>query len=115
MSNTLSVQSQLVSPFRATLRGTIQDVETSGVTQLHSQPKCMFALVDEMGSWLQCCGIGRNATNKILQDGNEVVLYYASGRKGTGNTAVNIWLFKDAMVVCVGKKNIQKRMKIEMK
>ena len=75
----------------------------------------MFALVDEMGSWLQCCGIGRNGRGAVLQDGNEVVLYYASGRKGIRNSDGLVWLFKDAMVVLVGKKNFQKRMQIELK
>ena len=75
----------------------------------------MFALVDEMGSWMQCCGIGRNGRGDVFQDGNEVILYYASGRKGSGTSENLVYLFKDSMIVLIGKKNTQKRMQIELK
>ena len=108
------MKSQLSPPFRITLRGSLQDVQLGGVT-LTGQPKCIFALVDEMGSWVQCCGIGRNGRGDVFQDGNEVILYYASGRKGSGTSDSLVWLFKDSMIVLVGKKNSQKRMQIELK
>ena len=114
ISQYFSVKSQLVPPFRATLRGVLQDVQVGEVTQT-GQAKCTFALVDEMGSWLQCCAIGRNASGKNLENGNEVVLYYASGRKGTGINDGMVWLFKESMIIKVGRKNVQKRMQIELK
>ena len=110
----LSVKRELTAPFRATLRGSLQDVQLGGVTQ-QGEPICTFALVDEMGSWVQCCGIGRNGRGAAFQDGNEVVLYYASARKGTATLEALLWLFKDSMIVVVGRKNVQKRMQIELK
>ncbi len=110
----LSSKSQFTPPFRATLRGCIVDSQEGDLTQA-GQPKCTFALVDDMGCWLQCCAIGRNARSPALQDGNDVVLYYGAGRATVGNNGGYFWLFKDAMIVLVGTKKVQKRMQIDIK
>ena len=110
----LSVQNQLMPPFRATLRGSLQNVRPDGISQ-QGQAKCMFALVDEAGSWMQCCATGRNAKAPALQNDNEVVLYYAAGRQGTGKNDGLIWLWKDSFIVFVGRKYVQRRIQIELK
>ena len=110
----LSVQNQLSLPFRATLRGSLQDVRPDGLT-LQGQAKCMFTLVDDTGSWMQCCATGRNAKARALQNHNEVILYYVAGRQGTGSGDNLIWLWKESFIVFIGKKYVQKRTQVELK
>merc|ERR1711953_23482 len=114
ISHFLSLQELLVPPFRATLRGSLQDVRPSGFT-MQGQPKTLFSLVDDAGSWIQCCGTGRNAKAKALQNDNEVILYYAAGKEGTGTEAGLIWLWRDSFVVFIGRKHVPKRVQIKLK
>ena len=79
------------------------------------QPKTVFALVDEAGTWLRCCALGRNAVSPALVNGNEVVLYFGAGRNGRGSSPGLVWLFKDACVVLLGPKGGVKRLELELK
>ena len=109
----MSMKSKMIAPFRATLRGTIASIQAIDQTQ-QGQGKRMFALVDEMGSWLQCCAVGRHAFSAALADGNEVVAYYATARAGWGSVPACVWLFKDATLVFVSKKTVTLRAHLEM-
>ena len=114
ISHFLSLQEQLVPPFRATLRGSLQDIRPSGYT-IQGQPKTMFSLVDEAGTWIQCCGTGRNAQAKALQNDNEVILYYAAGKEGSETGDGLIWLWRESFIVFIGKKHVPKRVQLKLK
>ena len=88
----------------------VQDEEISQAGQL----KKYFDLVDDTGAWLSCCACGRNATSKALQNGNEVVLYFAHGRPVLGGSQAMVYILKDGAIVQCGKKVNQtvKRMQI---
>ena len=58
-----------------------------------------FDLVDEMGIWLNCCAHGRNARSQALKEGNEVVLYYALGRGGLGESPGRVYIMTDGLVL----------------
>ena len=110
----LAKKAQFAPPFRASLRGVALDVEAGGTTQ-QGQPKTVFALVDEAGTWLRCCALGRNAESSALKNGNEIIVYFGAGRAGRGSSPGFFWLFKDASVVFLGQKVGVKRLEIELK
>lgn len=110
--NFAAYQSKMVPPFRATLRGVVADLKAVEATE-QGNPKRCFALVDDMGFWVTCHAIGRNAQSPALVDTNDVVIFYASARKGLGSSVGAMYLFKDALVVAMGKKSVQKRVQIE--
>ena len=110
----LAKKTQFVPPFRATLRGVVLDVEAGGTTQ-QGQPKSVFSLVDEAGTWLRCCALGRNAVSPALVNGNEVVLYFGAGRPGRDASPGLFWLFKDSCVVLLGPKGGVKRFELELR
>ena len=110
----LPKKAQFAPPFRATLRGVVLDVEVGGTTQL-GQAKTVFVLVDEAGTWLRCCAVGRNAVSSALKNGNEIIVYFGAGRAARASGLGCIWLFKDSSVVLIGKKAGVKRLEIELK
>ena len=115
ISNFIAVRSKLQPPFRCSMRGMVTDVQAADVSQQGSE-KRLFSIVDEAGSWLRCCALGRNAQTRALAEGNEVVLYFCTGRAGRGSTPGLIYLLKDGLIVMLGRKfpQWQKRMDIEL-
>ena len=64
----------------------------------------LFSLVDNDGSWIKCCAIGMPARSLALVNGNEVVLYFCSGRGSLGTPPGMVYLMKDSLVVLVGHR-----------
>ena len=108
-----SVRAKLVAPFRGTFRGIVADVQEEDCSS-QGLPKRFFSLVDDMGSWMLCCAFGRNALSPALRNDNEVVVYFASGRPAFKAVAPALHLFKDAVIVSLGPKKAQKRMKMDI-
>ena len=94
----LSLQSKLRAPFRITLRGIIDDLSDMQLTQQDSK-KREFNLVDSAGMWLRCCALGRCAQSRCLENGNEVILYYGTGRGARGSAPPMVYLMKDSLIV----------------
>ena len=94
----LSLQSKLRAPFRITLRGTIDDVSDMMLTQQDTK-KRTFILVDGAGMWLRCCALGRCAHSRCLANGNEVILYYGTGRGVRGSSPPMVYLMKESVIV----------------
>ena len=111
--NFSSCRSKMVPPFRATMRGVILDLADHDVTQ-QGDAKRAFALVDDMGFWCHVIAIGRNALSPALENGNDVVLYFVTARPGSHGGCGSVYLFKDSVIVLVGKKYVQKRVEIEL-
>ena len=101
-SQFMSLHDKLVAPFRVTLRGFVSDLSEMLLSQQEST-KRTFHLVDRAGMWIRCCAIGLSATSRALADGNEVVLYYGTGRSGIGSSPGMVYLLKDSLVVEIGR------------
>ena len=75
-----------------------------------------FSLVDDMGSWLQCCAVGRNALSPVLKEGKVVVVYNGSGRCSFGSSEALVLVLKDSVITPLGEKQVlvAKKLKIEL-
>ena len=113
ISQFLSLQSKLRAPFRITLRGSIDDLSDMSLTQQDSK-KRTFILVDDAGMWLRCCALGRCAQSRCLENGNEVMLYYGTGRGPRGSAPGMVYFMKDSLIVQIATKRqgLQKRAEI---
>ena len=103
------------APFRVTLRGLITDLSEMQATVSESD-KRLFTLIDEAGSWIKCCAVGMPARSVSLSNGNEVVLYFCTGRASLGTSPGMLYLMKDSVVVKVGFRTEVpiKRLQIEV-
>ena len=115
ISQFLSLQSKLRAPFRITLRGIIDDLSDMMLTHQDSK-KRTFVLVDGAGMWLRCCAVGRCANSRSLENGNEVILYYGTGRSARGSSPPMVYLMQDSLIIqtaCL-KRNPAKRAEIQI-
>ena len=103
------------APFRVTLRGVIADLSEMQVT-VSEADKRSFNLVDDAGTWIKCCAIGMPARSLALVNGNEVVLYFCTGRHGIGTSPGMVYLMKDSLVVqlCTRAEMPLKRLQLEV-
>ena len=101
LSNYAPIQVKLVPPFRCTVKGTIVDVQDTEMTQ-RGNPKRVFDIVDEVGCWMRCCALGRNAGASAIVARNIVVLYFCTGRPSIGSSGSMLYLMNDAIVVKIG-------------
>ena len=115
IDNYQNARTQFVLPFRATIRGTVNDVTTGDFTNT-GLPKTSFALVDSLGAWLHCSATGhRNAGSKALVDGTEIIAYNVNARPHAApGKPPCVWLFKDSTIIRVGTSTVQKRVKIDL-
>ena len=66
--------------------------------------KRTFTLVDDAGTWIRCCALGLTARARALANGNEVVLYFGTGRGGLGSSPGMVYFMKDSLAVLVGRR-----------
>ena len=90
----------------------VQGVESSTT----GQPKLRFDLVDQVGSWIKCCALGRNATNLAIAEAKFVIVHFAHGRPSLGSSEAMLLIMKDGVVAPLGVKNppIAKRTYIDI-
>ena len=98
-----TMRSKLKAPCRVTLRGVICDLSEMQLS-LQESSKRTFVLVDDLGMWIRCCAIGLSARSRALANGNDVVLYYGTGRSGLGSAPGMIYFMKNSLVVQVGHR-----------
>jgi hypothetical protein len=98
-----TMRSKLKAPCRVTLRGVICDLSEMQLS-LQESSKRTFVLVDDSGMWIRCCALGLSARSRALANGNDVVLYYSTGRSGLGSAPGMIYFMKDSLVVQVGHR-----------
>ena len=91
-------------PFKATFAGMMSNVQNLEASS-SGQPKRCFDLVDEVGSWIKCCAIGRSATSLAITEAMYVVVYFAHGRPPLGSSETMVLILKDGVVAPVGEKN----------
>ena len=86
---------QMVAPFRASFAGIVDNVENVDITG-RGQHKRQFDLIDGKGNAIVFYAIGRNAVNRCLLLGTEVVVYNGTGRSSLGSADGGVYLLKDA-------------------
>ena len=95
----------MVAPFRGTFKGMIFDVGVMDTTQ-QGEPKAEFKMMDPSGAWVQCCALGKHASNPMLEACVEVVVYFATGRGPIGGTEGMLYVMKDAAIVPVTRHTV---------
>jgi hypothetical protein len=96
----------MVAPFRASFAGMVNNVEQADTTG-SGQHKRQFELIDGKGNAIVFYSIGRNALNRCLESGMEVVVYNGTARSCLGNANGGVYLLKDAMIAPYGKRGSQ--------
>ena len=86
------------SPFRATIVGTIHELQEAEPTN-SGELRRNFKLADEHGMWVNCVAHGKHADSALLVDMNRIVGYFGAGRPAIGSSPQTVWLFKDAFIV----------------
>ena len=66
--------------------------------------KCMFNLVDEEGSYLQCCAMYQHCDHQMLADGQDIIIYYGTGRGPLGSMPGMLYMLNDAFILPNGTK-----------
>ena len=69
--------------------------------------KSQFDLIDGKGNAIVFSAIGRNAVNRCLLSGVEMVVYNGTGRNSLGSADGGVCLLKDGMIVPYGKRGSQ--------
>ena len=65
--------------------------------------KRVFNIVDNSGLYFTCCAMLDNAESIALQNNEEVVLYFGTGRGPMGGVKGMLYLLKDALIIPVGE------------
>ena len=103
----------MVPPFKGNFVGCVADVREPDASQQGLQ-KQLFDLVDENGTWFTCCALGHCAARPTLKSGLQNVLYNGTGRPKAGTAIAAVYFFKDAVMVPLCQKSVQKRFHLEM-
>ena len=101
ISNFKSIRHKLCGSFRATLKGVITDLEGLDYSQ-SGNPKRDFNLVDGQGSYISCCAMKHNAESISLQNFQEVVIFFGTGRGPKGSYPGKFYLMKEAFMFPIG-------------
>ena len=86
------------APFRATIAGTIHDLQEAEPTTT-GELRRNFKLADEQGTWVHCVAHGRHAESEFLENMRRIVVYFVTGRPALKESPQTVWLFKDAFLV----------------
>ena len=111
----VSLRAKLSAPFRITIRGFVAELSDVQYSR-QAVEKRTFHLVDDAGMWLRCCALGFLASANALDNRNEIVAYFGTGRKPVGTSPGMIYFMKDSMIVQVSKRADEsiKRAEIEV-
>ena len=86
------------APFRATVRGTIVDLDNTVPTRSGNE-KRLFNLVDGQGNYLACAAQNKLCHNRSLIANNEVILFFGTGRGPIGSDEGMLYLYKDSWII----------------
>ena len=64
----------------------------------------MFNLVDEEGSYLQCCAMYQHCDHQQLVNGQDIIIYFATGRGPLGSVPGMLYMYNDAFILPNGTK-----------
>ena len=94
---------KFLAPFRATCMGVVADVKPVDVSQ-NGNRKCIFNLVDEEGSYFQCCAMYQHCDHQMLVEGQDLIIYYGTGRGPLGSMPGMLYMMNDAFILPNGSK-----------
>jgi hypothetical protein len=90
-------------PHRGTFKGVVLNAKAIDTTA-QGKAKLCFEIVDNEGTAIPVVAVGRCADEKVIMNGAEIVMFNGAGRAGVGAYEGSIYLFKEALVVPLGKK-----------
>ena len=64
----------------------------------------LLRFMDDAGTWLRCCALGRNASRSALQQG--MVFYFTLGRGQYGSSPGMVYLMRDSLRVPIEQRAI---------
>ena len=79
VSSFAPLRTQLLAPFRITVRGVVQDLQKLDFSQQGNEVR-YFKLVDAAGIYLQCAAMHHNSHSRALEEDSEIILYFGTGR-----------------------------------
>ena len=71
-------------------------------------------LVDATGNYVACLGHARHADSENIEDGNDVIVYFASAQPGLSNNPGSLWIDNDAHVVFLRKNTFTPQPRFHM-
>ena len=116
IDNYTAARSDMVVPFRASVRGFVIDLGEDFAVSQNGNAMRSFSLMDRRGAHISCNAVDRHANSSILQNNIEVIVYFATGRPGIGSLPSCLYLYNDAVVVVCSDDEppVSKRTAIEL-
>ena len=99
IENFAAARSFVSVPFRASLKGFVMDCAKDCSVSQNGNPLRLFSLMDRRGAYISCIAFDRHVDDETLSNGNEVMVYFGTGRAGIGNAPSAVYLYNDAVVV----------------
>ena len=94
---------QQITPFVVNVAGIVGSCEEERMSQSGRSMR-NFQLCDPAGKYVECMVLGRRANNPNLEDGNEVILYFAQATTPTSaNMPGVLWLYDESHIVLLRK------------
>ena len=69
--------------------------------------------MDNSGVYITCCAMKHNAESSALQNFQDVVVYFGTGRGPIGHSKGMLYLLKDAMIISLGQPSLMSAAKTE--
>ena len=101
VGNFQSIRGKLRAPFRITVKGMVMDLCEVEYTQSQNT-KRVFDLMDPTGAYVKVSAMVHNSMSSALQNRQEVICYFGTGRGPIGSSPGMIYLMKDAMILPIG-------------
>jgi hypothetical protein len=100
-------------PFKISIAGVVQNA--GRVTQSQNGTDMQrFALHDATGRHVTCIAFGRHAGSTAIEDGKDIIVYFASGVAGRANKPGALWLYDEAHVAALQAQRVQPRATVHM-
>ena len=94
---------QQTTPFVVNVAGIVGSCEEERMSQSGRSMR-NFELYDPTGKYVACRVLGRHASNQNIEDGNEVILYFAQATTPTSaNMPGVLWLYDESHIVLIRK------------
>ena len=90
--------SNAMSPFRATIAGTIHELGEVEPTN-NGDLRRNFKLADDTSKWIHCVADGKHVESESLENMRRILADFYSGCPPLGNAPQSVWLFKGAFIV----------------
>ena len=106
------LRNKLTPPFRLSVRGKVVDLQPVEMSQGRNA-KRIFDIVDSAGLYFTCCTMKHNAESCALQNFQEVVICYGTGRGSIGNVKGMLYSLKDSFIIPFGVPSLLSAAKSE--